>query len=172
MQLSQGHAPTLVERRCPLRLTHLAKPAPRTGSAPSSYAYLHVKQSDELLTHDNVQSITTVSAATCKKLNSGYSCTCVYTLPYRVVYKLHTLQGALRMCMHAVKFSSAVLHCLSSLPDDLQHWDSKGHCSNAVSLVLDLLLEAFFVSIYKLLQLSLQCLSKMLFTLLQQTVAQ
>ena len=74
--------------------------------------------------------------------------------------------------MHAVKFSSAVLHCLSSLPDDLQHWDSKGHCSNAVSLVLDLLLEAFFVSIYKLLQLSLQCLSKMLFTLLQQTVAQ
>ena len=56
-----------------------------------------------------------------------------------------------------------------SLPNDLQHWDSKGHCSNSVSLVLNLLLEAFLVSVYKLLQLSLQQLSKMLLTLLHHS---
>ena len=57
----------------------------------------------------------------------------------------------------------------SSLPNDLQHWNPKGHSSNAVSLILDLLFEAFLVSIYKFLQLSLKRLSKMLLTLLHHT---
>ena len=73
------------------------------------------------------------------------------------------------MGMLDVKCSGSVLQQLRSLPNDLQHWNPKGHCSNAVGLILYLLPETFLVSINKLLQLSLQRLSKMLLTLLHHT---
>ena len=52
-------------------------------------------------------------------------------------------------------------------PNDLQHWNTERDRSNAVSLVLDLLLEALLVAIYKLLKFGLQQLSKMFLALLQ-----
>lgn len=56
----------------------------------------------------------------------------------------------------------------SNSPNDLQHGHTKRHSCNAVSFILDLLPEAFFVAIDKLLKFCLHEISQMGLTLLHE----